>query len=310
MKILPVNLKTEHCINPLNIDIKTPRFSWMLEDYGMPGFRQSAWQLELYSGGDSLLWDSGRIEGTEGFATCPDNVLESFRQYSFSVRCWDSEGVSGISKGFFETAALDPSDLKASWISHPNPEKYYEGSWESGVPNVKSSVERSIHYMGIYCSKVISIQKKEIKRIRALVSGAGLYSLYVNGKKANDDLLPPAQTDYRKRILYSVYSLESFITEESTEYCITLVLGNGRHIALYGFDKPRGFIQILVEKKDGSVEFVCSDSTWKAGSGPLRENSIFNGERYDARLKIPEEARDIESFGLQKLYRGTDCRLQ
>jgi alpha-L-rhamnosidase len=39
--------------------------------------------------------------------------------------------------------------------------------------------------------------------------------------------------------------------------------------------------------QDGTTDFVVSDETWKASTGPILEADIFNGETYDARLEKP-----------------------
>ncbi|HOV64887.1 MAG TPA: family 78 glycoside hydrolase catalytic domain, partial [Spirochaetia bacterium] len=294
MIVQPIKLRTELSVHPINIDTQTPRLSWMIEDSGEHGLRQAAWQVELTDRTGKSLWNSGRKIGNECSTECVAGVLSSFSVYRWRVRCWSDTGAEGLSDwAYFETAALEREALVARWISHPNPSTYYEGSWESGVPNEKSTKDKSLHYPGIYCSKIFSLEKKKLRRARALVSGAGLYNLYLNGLRVSDEVLAPAQTDYEKRIFYSVYDIGPFIDEDRNEQCITLVLGNGRHIALYGFGKPRGYVQILLELEDGTIRFVCSDETWKICEGPLRENSIFNGECYDARLEVPRSAFDL-----------------
>ncbi|MCX7037872.1 MAG: family 78 glycoside hydrolase catalytic domain [Spirochaetes bacterium] len=302
----PRKLRTENLVSPLDIDIPHPRFSWQLADSGEPGCRQSAWQIELADAAGSPVWDSGRRSGAEVCTEYNGDPLRSFSRYLWRLRCWDGDGACGGYSRWeaFETAALHPGDMKGKWISHPSPSRYFEGSWESGVPHEQSAREQSAHYMGIYCAKLFSLNGQKIKRARALVSGVGLYCLYLDGARVNDDLLSPAQTDYAKRALYSVYDIAPFLDPERNEHCLAVALGNGRHIALYGFGKPRAYAQILLESEDGDVRWICSDESWKASEGPLRENSLFNGERYDARIAVPSCAGGLQGAANAEVVEG------
>jgi alpha-L-rhamnosidase len=61
-----VNLKCEHLINPLGIDVPNPRLSWQLDDSRM-GARQTAYQIVVgtdsvaISKGKGNIWDSHKI---------------------------------------------------------------------------------------------------------------------------------------------------------------------------------------------------------------------------------------------------------
>jgi alpha-L-rhamnosidase len=47
------------------------------------------------------------------------------------------------------------------------------------------------------------------------------------------------------------------------------------------------FVQLELRYADGRTETVITDASWRAGSGPVREHSIYDGEHYDARLEQP-----------------------
>jgi alpha-L-rhamnosidase len=306
MLLNPRKLRTENQVHPLGICVRNPLFSWSLTDAGERGVRHAAWQIELVDATGTKVWDSGMMSGDELSYECQGNVVRSFSCYQWRVRCWSADGTCGADSPWarFETAALDAADLKASWITHPAPASHYEGSWESGVPNEKSANEKSIHFLGIYCSCVFALKGRRITRARAFATGVGVYTLYMNGKQVNDDVLSPATTDFRKRVLYSVYDITPHLLYGRDEQVVTLALGNGRHIALYGFGKPRGWLQILLEVEDGSVEWVCSGRGWVAGDGPVRENSIFNGERCDARMRVPSCAEDLSGLVPAEIIAG------
>ncbi len=78
---------------------------------------------------------------------------------------------------------------------------------------------------------------------------------------------------------------------------MTLVLGNGRHIALYGFDQPKGIVHLLIAYRDGSQEIIGTDASWLAGSGPVTCNSLFDGEEYHADTPVSCTAAAVVTSG-------------
>ncbi|MDR3166555.1 MAG: glycoside hydrolase family 78 protein, partial [Treponema sp.] len=77
-------------------------------------------------------------------------------------------------------------------------------------------------------------------------------------------------------------------------------LGNGRQIEAYGFDPlPRMILCLYVRYGDGAVETLVSDDTWLCSAGPVKQNSIYEGETYDARDELrgwEEEAYDTGAW--------------
>ncbi len=306
LTIVPINLRCELQQAPLWIDIPNPRFSWSFSRNLSPSWRQEAYQIEVTSK-EGLCWDSGEVYGKESFSiTYQGEDFNPFSLYQWRVRVKGNTG--GWSKwsesASFETAMLSESDFLAKWISTPAPVWYKAGQWESGVPHQQTSEEEGLHSWGIYLSTTIETTQSiaKITRGRAYVSGVGLYQLYVNQEKVGERLLTPSQTDYRERVLYDVLPLNL----ESGELSITLFLGNGRHIALYGFGKPRGYVQILLEYDNGEQQWICSDSSWQVTSGPIQENSLFNGEVYDSRIALSGEgearAEEVTGYKLHAAY--------
>src|SRR5262245_39825189 len=65
-----IHLRCEYLVNPLGIDERFPRLSWMLSS-GRRGARQIAYRVRVTSTADKLAsgecdrWDSGRIESDQ-----------------------------------------------------------------------------------------------------------------------------------------------------------------------------------------------------------------------------------------------------
>lgn len=130
---------------------------------------------------------------------------------------------------------------------------------------------------------------------RALVhwSGLGLSELYLNGRRVGDAVLSPALSHYEKRVYYLSHEVTHLVRTGTNT--LGVALGNGRFYAdrsriyagtvSYGF--PQLILHLRLEHTDGSVSEIVSDESWRlTDQGPIRANSEFDGEEYDARLEL------------------------
>lgn len=118
---------------------------------------------------------------------------------------------------------------------------------------------------------------KPIARARAYVTGLGYCELYLNGRKVGDRVLDPPRTEYGKRVCYSTYDVKEYLADGHN--CAGAMLGRG-----WWGENPRFLLQIEIDYTDGSRQTVVSDGGWKWAEGPIRENTLYNGETFDARL--------------------------
>lgn len=133
---------------------------------------------------------------------------------------------------------------------------------------------------------------KPVRRAMVFASALGIYELHLNGKQVDRDALSPGWTDYSKRVHYLGYDVTAQLRRG--ENAIGAILGDGwyagyiaftgkRHY--YGGD-PRLIVQLQVEYEDGSREVIGTDNTWKAATGPIRENDLLMGCVYDAQAEF------------------------
>ena len=118
---------------------------------------------------------------------------------------------------------------------------------------------------------------RAIARARAYVTGLGYYELRINGRRVGDRVLDPPRTEYSKRVCYSTYDVTSLLAQGRN--CAGAMLGRG-----WWSGSPRFLLQLEIEFTDGSSQTVTSDGSWKWASGPIIENSLYNGETFDARI--------------------------
>jgi len=302
--VFPEELLCEHAKTPLGVDIPQPRFSFRIPAATPPTWSFIAYQLLVIDEDGSVIWDTGTCNDARTVQVVyAGKPLRPFSWYRWRVRLMGrkDEWEPWSPESRFETALLCARDLQAKWISAPDPTWYQAGRWESGEPHQQTSADEGKHTFGIYLSAVLTLQQpsRHIKRARAFVTGVGVYRLYVDQEPVGEHLLSPAQTDYVKRVLYDVLPLDAkFHAGVAQRHPITLFLGNGRHIALYGFGKPRGFVQILIDYDDGNRQWFCTDERWEVTDGPILQNSLFNGELYDSNRRTTPYGR--QTVGAEK----------
>ena len=287
----PFNLRCEYLTNPICIENKKPRFSWLLE-HEERNQSQTSYQIivsstiELARDKKGDIWDSGKNSSNENYnISYNGDALQSDTTYFWRVKWWDKNNneseFSDIS--FFGTALLQSSDWKAHWISKEefidkNSRKKLQ--YKSGGRNLAGRI-KELH--ALYLRKQFSISKN-IRSAKIYVCGLGFYQLRINGKKVGDRILDPAQTDYNKLALYSSFDVTNLLQNENI---IGVILGNGRSVELFGFDFPKLILQLNIHYEDGTNETICTDGSWKVSNGPIKENGLYFGEIYDARLEMP-----------------------
>ncbi len=287
----PFDLRCEYLINPIGIDIPLPRFSWVLKQEER-GQNQSAFQIivsssKIYSESENGdMWDSGKIKSDKTVNILyKGKDLKSNSIYYWRAKWWDQNNnaseYSEIAK--FETAFLEQSHWKANWITREaftdrREKKNFQ--YKSGYHVFLGMVRE---YYGVYIRKEFKISKK-VQYARIYVCGLGHYELRINGKKIGNRLLDPAWTDYNKIALYSTYDITDSLKNKNA---VGVVLGNGRYLEKNGYDFPKLILQLFIQYEDGTKDVICSDNTWKVSQGPILENGIYYGEKYDARLEIP-----------------------
>ena len=94
-------LKCEHLVNPLGIDIANPRLSWVLQDtsQSVRGSSQTGYQiivarsLKMLNKNNGDLWDTGKIISnlTNGISYTGKS-LKSNQILYWKVRVWDQYG--------------------------------------------------------------------------------------------------------------------------------------------------------------------------------------------------------------------------
>jgi len=269
------NLRCESVSNPLGIDNVQPHLSWLLESE-TNGDKQAAYQIIVSSNRENIakgigdFWNTGKIKTDQSVQIqYMGKPLASMQKYYWKVRVYDKNGIpsSWSEPAWWIMGVPDNSQWKARWITGDN-------SPGRSMPLFKKDFKI----------------KQGFKNARVFVSGLGYNEVYVNGTKAGDQVLDPAQSNYNSYALYSTYDVTGSIKTGLNR--IGVMLGDGwyNQNKAFGVDfsygKPVLICQLKIEYSNGDAEIVASDTTWQWTDGPVISANVYAGELYDARKEI------------------------
>ena len=285
------DLKCEDRRQPLGLDAAQPRLSWILHSTRRSD-QQTGYQILVASSSQILgasqgdLWDSGKVDSSASLQVVyPGKPLESRQACHWKVRVWDRVGtVSDWSQpAVWEMGLLSPDDWQAQWLNDgkANPQKDADFYREDPAPLFRRQFSAP----------------KPIQRARLFIAGLGYYEATLNGARVGDQVLEPGWTCYSKRVLYSTYDVTRQLAQG--ENCLGVTVGNGWYnplpLRMWGHlnlrehlpvGRPRFIARLEIDCQDGTRQTIVSDPQWKVGESPVRFNSIYLGEIYDARKEV------------------------
>lgn len=143
-------------------------------------------------------------------------------------------------------------------------------------------------------TKAVALNNRELKRAVLSASARGIYEFRINGIPVSDALLSPGWTSYEWRLQVQQTDVTALVTEESE---LEVLLGNGWYRGDLGFENALanygediGFIaELELEYSDGAKELIVTDSSWEAWQSDIVANSLYNGQRIDARKRAVNE---------------------
>jgi alpha-L-rhamnosidase len=275
----PFCLKCEGSVNPVGIDIDSPRLSWKLPVTGASAMCfQTAYQIQAATSQSALavgkpdLWDSGRVDSADNInAFYHGKPVPSSSTVYWRVRAWMGGGTpckwSGIQfwdTGLRSRAEWDP----ARWISST---EYSVASPEITLPFDLHSVPSSA---------------------RLYICSAGYHTAELNNRPADYRVLEPAQTDFEQRAIYSSYRVTQLL-KPGRNY-LRISIGNGwyNQDRVWGgmsYGKPALLFKLVVNSSNGTTSTYVSGPECHWRSGPITDNNIYAGEHYDARRVLSAE---------------------
>jgi alpha-L-rhamnosidase len=282
----PENLRCEYRSDPLGVDNPRPRLSWTLKSDGKDEI-QASYRVLVASSRASLdrnqgdLWDSGTVSSDQ-----QNNIAYSGKLLVPGQVChWKVAVASRNSKpvwsrpATWEMGLIGVQAWAARWIEDSRPEA--QPYQDDPAPLFRKEFSA----------------KSQVVRARLYITGLGYYEASLNGKRVGDHVLDPGWTDVDKRVSYSVYDVTKLLSSGTN--CLGVMVGNGWYnplpLKLFGtfnlrehltIGRPRLIAQLKIEYRDGSIELIGTDPSWRVGDGPIVRNNIYLGEVYDARREV------------------------
>lgn len=154
-------LRCDALVNPLAINDKNPRLSWILTSSEFAQYQQSARilvasSIELLEHHTGDLWDSGELISSDTAFDYAGATLKPGSRYWWKVQVTNSEGkISSWSKPAFFGVGLTPEQWKAEWIGFDKtreldlPPAPFEGAkWIWAFDSAGKPVEETV-YVGV-----------------------------------------------------------------------------------------------------------------------------------------------------------------
>lgn len=299
-KLTPTNLRCEFLTNPLGLDVRAPRLSWILEtnDVNAIGQSQSAYRIRVDASNAEAnarvgkIWDSGWVESNEtAHIVYSGKALQSDTSYYWTVETKDQDGDLSVSDvATWTTGLFEQSEWTAKWIG--------TGFLPEGETNIAKTTSRDPKtglFNDPWLRKTFELKEAPV-RATIFVASCGYHEVYVNGEQiAKESVLAPNVSDHKYRARYIAYDIASYL--KPGKNVIAFWLGNGWGVySQYAMpDRPLTALvlaQADIYYADGAKERVITDKSWKIGVSP---NNLcggwifgnFGGEHYDANFEDP-----------------------
>lgn len=216
LSIEPESLRTEGVKAPLGIHATNPFLSWRLQS-DRRGDNQTSYQLQAASSSDGFaspdLWDTGKLNNTQAFASWDGSALSSRDQVYWRVRAWDAADVasSWSEPSTFELGLLEESDWTAQWIEN--------NQFATGV----NSLPLFANEFKVNCI---------VTKARLYITGLDVFYAELNGHSVSDEVLGPGYSTINRTVLYRAYDITNLLTEGDN------VIGVSIGKSIYNSDKP------------------------------------------------------------------------
>ncbi len=279
-KIEVLGLTADYRVNPLADDSATPVLGWQLRSSGQ-GERQTAYQVEVWTDGAETdragtVWEPGRVNSSDQVGVAYGGpALQPATRYHWRARVWDATGQPSAwsQPAWWETgldvgagAAVGADEWSgAGWIGTGQP---------ADAPLLRKEFTLA----------------KPVAAARAYVLGLGWYELHLNGRKVDDRVLTPANTQYQQTLRYDTYDVTDQLHPGANAVGAWLGNGYGANYSQYGWrwlGPKQVIVKLAVRFTDGTNTSIVTDPSWTWANGPITANDIYNGETYDARQARP-----------------------
>lgn len=258
----PSELRCEYKINPLGIDIRQPRFDWII-DYGGYNSAQNAYRIivSLYRLNDkenSVVWDSDKVYTSESCQIIyKGDGLQSNSHYSWKVMIWNerNEPSRWSDSSSFSTGLFNPDEWVAKWISHEyeqhcNDDFVFDPEIDKWIWAPLSGIQNNFenhHFEKIFILPEI----QQIHKASLLVTADEGFTLSINNNQVTESDKKIFSWTRPKYLDVKIYLVEG--TNTITAKCFNTYL-----------DKPGFILKLVIRYSTGKEICISSDGSWTA----------------------------------------------
>jgi alpha-L-rhamnosidase len=204
---------------------------------------------EKLTKGESDLWDSGRAASDQShLVTYRGRSLSSLQRAFWRVKCWDQAGAESAwsAQASWTMGVLKPEDWNgARWIglrpvsvsSSETVIAWARHAARAGEKHAGTAEYLASHYPPAPFFRREFVCKQKPVRACAVISGAGYYRLFLNGKPASERMLDPVYTDYNHHAMYVVEDITAQVHEGAN--AAGIILGGGFYESGYSIGLPQ-----------------------------------------------------------------------
>lgn len=282
--ITNVQFEHYHPINTLGVHEINPRLSWRYQNVPS-GFQQEGYEVELseesFNSQLTLLSTRKFTSSQSTLVPWPyEQPLKSRQKISVRVRAWDNKSntTPWSEPASLETGLLSRTDWHCERIAAP---------WGPGTSEPDPEQ--------LYRKDFLLPSQSQVAQARLYITAQGVYEAEINGQRIGDYFMAPGWTTYDGRLQYQTYNVTSILSDQRN--CLGVRVAEGWFSGRIGFEGGHRNIwgphtsliaQLEITYTDGHVETLSSDSSWLVTQGPIRLAEIYDGEKYDATLEVPD----------------------
>lgn len=142
----------------------------------------------------------------------------------------------------------------------------------------------------------------EVTAARLFATAHGIYQATINDQPVSEAVLAPGWASYEWRLPWQEYDVTHLVSGPGKEVSIQALLGNGWYRGDFGpwadlnYGEQLGLLAALeVDYRDGHRQVASTSTDWSARASDVTENSLYNGQRIDARLRGRGSVLPVES---------------
>ena len=267
------HLRVNHLENPMGYDFSYLTLSWKVAETTAKFSDEVRVVISETEDMSRFVYDSGTMRNYRQCSLTVQMNLKPRTRYFWKV-------IVGVPNT--ETKLNESTESKTAWFETSKLEEKWDADWIS-APEDKTRMPV------LYRDFTV---ESEIKKARLYIFGAGLYEVDINGIKAGNEYLLPGYHSYDLLMEYQTFDVTEMLKKDDNR--ISILLGEGWYKGRFGFDdvyvdlygnRKKCIAELYLEYKSGKMQLICTDENWKAFSGKILENGIYDGEKQDDTLE-------------------------